>query len=97
MKGFDPKANYDAMAGSYAEKNATSVWNAMYDRPNVMSLIPKTGISHVVEVGCGSGELTKLLLDREYEVTAFDFSPKLLEIAQKNVGSRADLFIADAS
>ncbi len=97
MEGYDPKANYDTMAEAYAEKNATSVWNAMYDRPNVISLIPQTDVSDVVEVGCGSGELTKLLVDREYNVTAFDLSPKLLEIAQRKVGSRANLFVADAS
>lgn len=97
MTSFDPKATYDAMALAYAEKNATNVWNAMYDRPNVIALIPDSNILDILEVGCGPGVLTEWLVNQKYHVSAFDISPNLLKIAQNKIGSKANLFLADAA
>ncbi|WP_371806347.1 class I SAM-dependent methyltransferase [Candidatus Lokiarchaeum ossiferum] len=97
MASYDPKAFYDAMSKAYDEKTSTGVWNEMYDRPNVIALIPEANILDVLEVGCGSGGLTKWLVNQEYHVSAFDISPKLLKIAQGKVGAKAKLFVADAA
>lgn len=39
----------------------------------------------VLELGCGSGDLTLALLDRGAEVTAIDISPRMVEIARARV------------
>lgn len=97
MKENTPKDTYDAMAQAYAEKTATSVWNAKYDRPNVIDLIPKSGITDVLEVGCGSGALTEWLVSEKFTVSAFDISPKLVQIVIDRIGTGAIFFVADAS
>ena len=37
----------------------------------------------ILEVGCGTGNYTKILLERGYEVTAVDISEDMLEIARR--------------
>ena len=57
---------------------------------------------HVVDYGCGNGELTLQLLERgAAHVTAFDVSPEFVELARARaashgVGDRADFLVADA-
>ena len=38
---------------------------------------------NILEVGCGTGNYTKILLERGYEVTAVDISEDMLEIARR--------------
>jgi ubiquinone/menaquinone biosynthesis C-methylase UbiE len=42
--------------------------------------------SKVVEVGCGTGKLTRLLAERGLRVEAVDPGPELIEIARRHVG-----------
>ncbi len=42
--------------------------------------------SHVVEVGCGTGKLTELLVARGLEVEAVDPGPRMIEVARRRVG-----------
>ncbi len=37
----------------------------------------------ILEVGCGTGSYTKILLERGYEITAVDISEEMLKIARK--------------
>ncbi len=43
------------------------------------------GIRRVVDAGCGAGQLTKVLMEAGFEVTAIDASGDLLEIARSAV------------
>lgn len=40
----------------------------------------------VLEVGCGTGQLTRALVDRGLEVTALDPGERLIELAERNLG-----------
>lgn len=53
-------------------------------------LSPLRGQS-VLDIGCGTGSGLQLFLDRGLKVTGIDPSPYMLDIAQKNIGNRADL------
>lgn len=97
MTSYSPKETYDKMALAYAEKSETSVWNVKYDRPNVISLIPTSGIQDVLEIGCGSGPLTALLLKKGFNVSACDISHELVKIAKERLAEKANIFVADAS
>jgi len=52
----------------------------------------------VLELACGTGEITKLILDLGHEVTALDFSEEMLTVARaKHPGnSRVRFILADA-
>ncbi|HEX5016077.1 MAG TPA: class I SAM-dependent methyltransferase [Actinomycetes bacterium] len=45
----------------------------------------------VLEFGCGSGHLTRYLVDAGHRVMATDASPAMLELARENLGDAADL------
>ena len=51
--------------------------------PGVLSRIE--GAEHVVELGCGSGSLTRHLLEAGHQVLATDASPAMLELARDKV------------
>jgi SAM-dependent methyltransferase len=45
----------------------------------------------VLEVGCGSGLLTRHLIDAGHHVVATDASTAMLDLAKQNIGSAADI------
>jgi 2-polyprenyl-3-methyl-5-hydroxy-6-metoxy-1,4-benzoquinol methylase len=65
---------YDAMAAEYGADNAASPYNAYYERPATMDLLGQVVGRRVLEVGCGSGVLTRWLADQGAPVTAVDVS-----------------------
>lgn len=48
--------------------------------------------SHVVEVGCGTGKLTRVLDERGFRVEAIDPGPELVRVARSHVGESAVRF-----
>jgi ubiquinone/menaquinone biosynthesis C-methylase UbiE len=93
--GRQTAEQYDAMAQTYAPSNAINVANALYERPATKAMLGAVGGRRVLEIGCGSGELTSWLLDEGAQVTAFDVSEQMLAIARQKLGERAKLFRAD--
>jgi len=49
---------------------------------NAFKYFPDGG--HILDLPCGSGRLTKMLLEAGYKVTAADISPVMLRLAEKN-------------
>jgi SAM-dependent methyltransferase len=47
--------------------------------------------SRVVEVGCGTGKLTELLVERGLAVDAVDPGPNMIEVARRRVGADAQV------
>jgi SAM-dependent methyltransferase len=58
--------------------------------PDVIRILKNasTPIRRVVDVGCGSGPLTKALLDSGFQVTGIDPSTELLKIARKTISAQ---------
>ncbi len=54
-------------------------------RAVVAAAVVKPG-DRVLEIGCGTGSVTRLLLDRGAVVTAIDQSPEMLEQARERIG-----------
>jgi SAM-dependent methyltransferase len=59
--------------------------------PGVIALLEPARGGLVVEVGCGSGLLTRLLLDAGFRVIATDASPAMLALAEEVVPDAVDL------
>ena len=74
---------------AYQRHAENSAYNAHYDRPAVLATLGPVGGMHVLDAACGPGFYTKELLARGAEVTAFDASAAMLELAKANAGGRA--------
>jgi trans-aconitate 2-methyltransferase len=82
-------------------------WNAAsYDRVSdlqeewsraVIDRLELRGDETVLDAGCGSGRVTKLLLDRlpSGRVIGVDASPSMIEEARKKLGDRVELIVCD--
>src|SRR6202167_3498879 len=57
--------------------------------PGILELLAPVRDGLVLELGCGSGALTRYLLAAGFRVIATDASPDMLELARANLGPDA--------
>ncbi|GAA1034625.1 class I SAM-dependent methyltransferase [Virgisporangium ochraceum] len=87
--------HYDSFAQSYSTDNESSIFNAYYERPAMLTLAGDVAGRRILDAGCGSGPLSEALIARGAIVTGFDGSPAMVELARKRLGDAADLRVAD--
>jgi SAM-dependent methyltransferase len=87
--------SYDEMAKYYENYVDTKPWNAHYERPAVLSLLPEIKGKKILDAGCAGGWYTEYLLDRGADVTAIDVNKNMVEITQKRVQNRCPVVQAD--
>jgi len=87
--------SYEEMAEYYFRCVDTKPFNAYYERPATTSLIPDVRGKRVLDAGCAAGWYTKWLADRGSRVLALDHSPRMVEMARRRVGDRAEVMQAD--
>ena len=90
-----PSADYDSFAAAYSARNENSLFNAFYERPEMIRLAGDVAGLKVLDAGCGSGPLTEALRARGAAVSGFDLSPVMVELARKRLGEDADVRVAD--
>lgn len=86
---------YDAIADAYASRVDEKPWNAEYDRPAVVSLLPPLAGLTVLDAGCGSGWYAEYCVGQGAAVTAFDITPRMVELTRARLGDRATVVQAD--
>ena len=86
---------YDAMGPIYADDVRTHPVNAAYERPALLAMAGDVRGKRVLDVGCAAGALSALLVDRGAEVVGIDVSERLVEIARRDLGGRAEFRVAD--
>jgi ubiquinone/menaquinone biosynthesis C-methylase UbiE len=80
---FDRVADeYDRIRSSYPPELVDEACSLAGLRPG----------SHVLEIGCGTGKLTRLLVERELRVDAVDPGPAMVEIARRSVSPQSVSF-----
>lgn len=82
---------YDAMGHGYQQHAADSAYNAHYDRPAVLAAVGPVAGFRVLDAACGPGLYTQELIARGAEVTAFDASPVMLDLARTRIAGRAQI------
>lgn len=87
--------SYEKMAEYYFECVDTKLFNAYYERPAILSLLPSVSGKKVLDAGCAAGWYSKWLLDNGANVIAIDFSPSMIEMTKKRIGEKADVIRAD--
>lgn len=88
-------AAYDSFAEAYATENESSLFNAWYERPEILRLAGDVAGARVLDAGCGSGPLAAALQGRGARVTGLDASAAMVELARRRLGADADLHVAD--
>jgi ubiquinone/menaquinone biosynthesis C-methylase UbiE len=90
-----PAAEYDGFAAAYSARNETSLFNAYYERPEMIRLAGDVAGLDVLDAGCGSGPLMEALRAKGAAVSGFDLSPAMVDLARRRLGADADLSVAD--
>jgi ubiquinone/menaquinone biosynthesis C-methylase UbiE len=85
------------MAVGYDLHNAGSPANSYYERPATISLLGDVKGLRVLEVGCGTGPVTRWLVEHGAEVVACDVSAAMLGIARSRIGDAAELHHHDVA
>jgi ubiquinone/menaquinone biosynthesis C-methylase UbiE len=88
-------AQYDAMAEEYTADNDDGVFNALYERPAMLSFLDGVDGMRVLDIGCGAGQLSQALTQREAKVTGIDVSSRMIELARKRLGNQTDFRVHD--
>jgi SAM-dependent methyltransferase len=90
-------ACYEPIAGRYAATVDTKPWNACYERPALLSLLPPLNGTRVLDAGCGSGWYAEHMVSQGAAVTAFDLNDEFVRLTRARVGARATVLRADLS
>jgi len=86
---------FDELADEYAERVLTKAHNAYYERPATLSLLPDVGGKRVLDAGCGPGIYAEKLLECGAELSCFDVSKRMVELAIRRLAGRAPVRVAD--
>lgn len=91
-------AAYETMAVRYNELIEHKPHNAYYDRPNTLALLPESvnGLS-ILDAACGPGKYAEILLSKGANITGFDISPTMVQLAKERNPGRGVFFIHDFS
>lgn len=87
--------DYDSFAKAYSAENESNLFNAYYERPEMLRLVGDVSGRRILDAGCGSGPLTAALRDSGAVVTGFDASAAMVDLARQRLGEDADLHVAD--
>ena len=86
---------YEAMAERFAERVDYYAWNAHYDRPAMLALLPEVRARDVLDAGCGPGAYAEELVTRGARVIGVDASPTMVRLAEKRLAGRAKFLVAN--
>jgi SAM-dependent methyltransferase len=77
--------NYDEIAEAYAAGVDAAPYNAHYERPGTLALLPGVAGAHILDAGCGSGFYAEELAKRGARVTAIDGSAQMAQHAEQRL------------
>jgi ubiquinone/menaquinone biosynthesis C-methylase UbiE len=94
-KSAAPVADYDSFAAAYSASNDNNLFNAYYERPEMIRLAGDVAGLEILDAGCGSGPLMEALRAKDAVVSGFDLSPAMVQLARHRLGEDADVRVAD--
>lgn len=86
MRTPDAIAAYDGYADAFAAEATVNAYNALYDRPTVLSLIGDVSGLSVLDAGCGPGLYLAELSARGARAIGFDQSADMVRHARQRLG-----------
>ncbi|MEG3898413.1 class I SAM-dependent methyltransferase [Microcoleus sp. SVA1_B6] len=74
---------YNNWAFAYpVSKEGIELW-LDFMQEHILKHLPKE--AHILDIGCGKGEIVKSLIEKGYQVTGLDISEEMLRYASENV------------
>jgi len=89
--------DYDTIASRYAAGVDERSWNALYERPATLALLPDIRSKDILDAGCGPGWYADWLARNGARVVAIDCSPRTVTLANERLGARARVMQGDVS
>jgi len=89
--------DYDTIAARYAAKIDERPWNAHYERPATLALLPNVSGKDVLDAGCGAGWYADWLARNGARVVAVDCSARMATLADERLGGRVRVMRGDVS
>lgn len=80
-------SQYDGFGDQYRDHAADGAYNAHYDRPAVLAELGEVAGKQLLDAACGPGLYAIELIERGAEVTAFDASRSMVELARDRLGA----------
>ena len=76
---------YNEHASEYARVIKNNTFNAHYERPSIISLLPELRGKSVLDLGCGPGEYFEFFLNEKCSyITAVDLSHAMVDIVKES-------------
>ena len=88
--------DYDGIAGQYAAGVDERPWNALYERPATLALLPEVNGKDVLDAGCGPAWYSDWLARHGARVIAVDCSRAMVALASERLKGRARIIHGDA-
>jgi SAM-dependent methyltransferase len=85
--------SYDEIADAYARGVDDAPYNALYERPAMLAMLPPLAGRRVLDAGCGSGWYAEQLLAGGAAVVGIDASAAMIDRARARLGARAELHV----
>jgi len=92
--GIVTRSDYNRWAEAYATANAEGFFNAWYEKPAMLRMLGDPTGQRILDVGCGSGPTAAALTRQKADVSGFDVSAAMIEIARRSLPA-ADLRVHD--
>lgn len=89
--------DYEAIADRYAAEIDRRPWNALYERPATLELLPTVTAKDVLDAGCGPGWYADWLARRGARVVAVDRSARMVELTTARLAGRGQAIKGDLS
>lgn len=86
---------YSEHADDYAAAIRNNSYNAFYERPSLLALLPELKDKAVIDLGCGPGVYAEYLLSQGARVTAVDRSPEMVALVKQNLGEAVACYEQD--
>ena len=77
--------NYDLIAEQYALNVDSAPYNALYERPAMLALLPPLDGLRILDAGCGSGCYAERLIERGARLDAIDASAAMVDYARQRL------------
>ncbi|WP_339736291.1 class I SAM-dependent methyltransferase [uncultured Gimesia sp.] len=90
---FNPM--YSEHADEYAAAIRDNSYNAFYERPSLLALLPELENKAVLDLGCGPGVYSEYLLSQGARVTAVDSSPEMVALVKQKLGRAVHCYEQD--